>query len=120
MNARSAFALLAAVALMLFLVSATAVSRPDVTRFDPSETVDGNVADDGPIDGPEDLPSGDDDNWDKPAPSYGPTVDEFGADGTRGRLGPELPGEKSPRPVSSLRTQLKLLLRAWGIFFGIR
>lgn len=120
MSARSLFALLVVVVLGLLLISATALSRSEILRFDPSGTIDGIAADDGPDDGPEELPSGDDDNWDKPAPSVGPTVDEFGADETRGRLGPELPGEKSPRPVSSLRTQLRLLLRAWGIFFGIR
>lgn len=120
MNARSVLAVLAAVVLGTFLVSATALSRPDITRFDPSETIDGFVADDGPIDGPEDLPSGDDDNWDKPAPGGHPTLDEFGADAQRGWLGPELPEGKPSRLASCLRTQLRFALRAWGVFFGIR
>ena len=120
MSARSVFTLLGAVALAVLLISATALSRPDVTRFDPSETIDGMVADDGPDDGPEDLPSGDDDNWDKPAPGGHPTLEDFGADGQRGWLGPELPGEKSPGLASCLRTQLRFALRACGIFFGIR
>lgn len=124
MSARSVFALLAAVVLVLFVISASALSRtgptPSVARFDPSETIDGTVADDGPDGGPEDLPSGDDDNWDKPAPSGHPTIDDFGADGQRGPLGPELPGEKSPRLASYLRIQLRFALRACGIFFGIR
>jgi hypothetical protein len=121
MNARSAIALLAFVALALFLISATALSRPGVIeRFEPSETIDGIVADDGPDDGPEDLPSGDDDNWEKPAPSGYPTLQEFGAEGQRGPLDPELPEETSPRFASRLRAQLRFALRAWGILFGIR
>jgi hypothetical protein len=122
MNARSVLALLAVV-LVLFLISASALSRtgstPGVERFSPSQTIDGNVADDGPIDGPEDLPSGDDDNWDKQAPGGHPTLEDF-ADGQGGPLDPELPGEKSPGRVSYLRTQLRSALRFLGIFFGIR
>jgi hypothetical protein len=120
MSARSVLALLATVVLALFLLSASAMSRPGVTRFDPSETIDGIVADDGPDDGPEDLPSGDDDNWDKPAPGGHPTLEEFGADGRRGPLSPELPGEKPSGFVSALRFQLRFALRACGIFFGLR
>ena len=120
MSARSVFTLLGAVALAVLLISATALPRPDVTRFDPSETIDGMVADDGPDGGPDDPSSGDDDNWDKPAPGGHPTLDDFGADGQRGWLGPELPEEKPPGLASYLRTQLRFALRACGIFFGLR
>jgi hypothetical protein len=120
MSARSVLALLAAVVLAVFMLSASALSRPGITRFDPSDTVDGIVADDGPDDGPEDLPSGDDDNWDKTAPGGHPTLEEFGADGQRGPLRPELPGEKSPGLASYLGIQLRFALRACGIFFGLR
>jgi hypothetical protein len=123
MNARSVLALFAVV-LVLFVISASALSRtgptPGVDRFSPSQTIDGQVADDGPIDGPEDLPSGDDDNWEKPAPNGQPTIEDFGADGQRCPLGPEPPGEKSPGLVSCLRVQLRLALRASWVFFGIR
>lgn len=121
MNARSAIALVAFVVLAVLLISPTALSRPGVIeRFEPSETVDGIVADDGPDDGPEDPPSGDDDNWDKPAPNGYPTLQEFGADGRRGPLDPELPEARSPRLAIRLRAQLRFAFRAWGIFFGIR
>jgi hypothetical protein len=120
MSARSVLALLATVALALFLLSASALSRPGVTRFDPSDTIDGIVADDGPDDGPEDLPSGDDDNWDKPAPGGHPTLEEFGLDGQCGPLSPGLPEQKSPGFASALRIQLEFALRACGIFFGLR
>jgi hypothetical protein len=122
MNARSVLALLAVV-LVLFLISASALSRtgptPGVARFSPSQTIDGNVGDDGPDDGPEDLPSGDDDNWDKTAPGGHPPLEDF-ADGLGAPLDPELPGEKSPGLASYLRMQLRFALRACGIFFGIR
>jgi hypothetical protein len=120
MSARSVLALLACVALAVFLTSATALSRPDIGRFNPSETIDGDVADDGPDDGPEDLPSGDDDNWDKPAPGGHSVLENFGTDAERGWLGPELPEEKSPGLASHLRVQLRFALRAFWIFFGIR
>jgi len=122
MNARRVLALLAVVLVLVF-VSASALSRtgpnPGVARFNPSQTIDGVVADDGPIDGPEDLPSGDDDNWDKAAPNGHPTLEDF-AEGRPGPLDPELPGEKSPWHASYLRAQLRFALRACGIFFGIR
>jgi hypothetical protein len=122
MNARSVLALFAVV-LVLFLVSASALSRPGPTpgveRFRPSETIDGYVADGGPDDGPEDLPSGDDDNWDKTAPGGHPTLADL-ADGQAGPLDPELPGEKAPGLVSYLRIQLRFALRACRVFFGIR
>jgi hypothetical protein len=120
MKARRVLVLLAAVALGLFLMSATALPRPDVQRFDPSVTVDGNVADDGPDDGPEDLPTGDDDNWDKPAPGGHPSHEDFGADGQSRWLGPELPEGKSTRPASRLSLELRLLLRAWAVFYVVR
>jgi len=116
MSARSAFNLLAAVLLGLFLISATALSRSEVRMFEPSGWFEG----DGPDDGPEDISSGDDDNWDKPAPPDHPTADAFGADRARGTLGPELPEEKSLRLPDDLRLRLRLVLHAWAIFFGIR
>lgn len=122
MNARSVLALLAVV-LVLLAISASALSRtgstPGVTRFSPSGTIDGDVADDAPDDGPEEVTSGDDDNWDKPAPGGHPTLEDF-ADGQGGSLDPELPGEKSPRLVRAFAIELEFALRACVIFMGIR
>jgi hypothetical protein len=122
MNARSVLALLAVV-LVLLVISASALSRtgttPGVTRFSPSETIDGDVADDGPDDGPEEVTSGDDDNWDKPTPGGHPTPVNF-ADGSGGSLDPELPGEKSPWLVGAFAVELRFALRACVVFFGIR
>jgi hypothetical protein len=122
MNARSVLALFAVV-LVLFLISASALSRtgptPGVERFRPSQTIDGEVGDDGPDDGPENLPSGDDDNWDKTAPDGHSTL-ENSAEGHGGPLGPELPGERSQGLGSYLRIQLRFALLACVIYFGIR
>jgi hypothetical protein len=118
MSARSVFTLLVAVLLGLLLFSATALSRSEVEKFRPtSGWVDG---DDGPDDGPEDISSGDDDNWDKPAVPDRPTVQVLGADGPCGTLGPEPPGEKPSRLPSTLRLRLRFVLHAWAIFFGVR
>lgn len=126
MNARSVCALLAVVVLGLLLMSASALSRPDMAVSDAGIRIDSGgphkeEPDDPDPDNPGDSVTGDDDNWDRPVPLGPRAADAFGPGARDGALlGPDPAQEEPGRLEASPWIRIRVLFHTWTIIFSVR
>jgi hypothetical protein len=123
MSGRKVLILLMVVTFGLLLISNAALSRPGPPLHNeiPWHASAGNPPDDPPIDDPDGIITGDDDNWDRPA-GHGHTVAEVGAleDGAGAETNADALDVRAPLTEVSWKVRLGILFRLWTMTFGLR